>query len=88
VLWECPFNHGRNCALFDGDCDPKSDACLLAQSPFAPPADEEGHVERLHLTSIAAVEWPQPATRRTFPEKRRSPAKATRRRPKGAVPER
>jgi hypothetical protein len=43
MRWECPFETQRRhqCRLFDGRCEPGSEGCLLSESPFFEPSDDE-----------------------------------------------
>jgi hypothetical protein len=59
VRWECPLGRrdGRKCLLFDGPCEPMSNGCLLANTPYSEPdtADDRD----TPLLTIQPVPWPQ-----------------------------
>jgi hypothetical protein len=40
VRWHCPFSSSNHCVRLDDRCDPTSEECLLAQSPYTEAHDD------------------------------------------------
>lgn len=79
MRWTCPYSNDRECALFDGRCQPDSDECLMSRSAVVWDDDTEAEPASVMVCSA----WPEPESRCRLP---RAKGKLPARRPRKTAP--